>query len=103
MNDQETQKQSDLRGLLEYQTTTTQSMIREIEDLKAIHFEQLQRQCQTISHTDGISIVSEDRYMELETLKADYQKRSDQVLAIKREIAQRTRDFGQLREEVTQR
>ena len=41
--------------------------------------------------------------MELETLKADYQKRSDQVLAIKREIAQRTRDFGQLREEVTQR
>ena len=39
MCDQETQKQSDLRGLLEYQTTTTQSMIREIEDLKAVHFE----------------------------------------------------------------
>ena len=47
MVEQESQKQNDLRSLLEYQTTTTQSMIREIEDLKAIHYEQLERLRQT--------------------------------------------------------
>ena len=39
MAEVETSKQSDLRGLLEYQTTTAQSMIREMDELRAIKFE----------------------------------------------------------------
>ena len=101
MKEQETQKQNDLRGLLEYQTTTTQSMIREIEDLKAIHYEQLDRVKQTEAKTYGHADVSEERYLELEKLKSDLQKRCDQALGIKREINLRSTEARNLREEVT--
>ena len=43
MVNQEDQKQEDLKGMIEYQKTNAQSMIREIDELKAIQSEQLTR------------------------------------------------------------
>ena len=57
----------------------------------------------TESSTVGHATLSEDRYLNLEKLKAEHQKKSDQVLGLKREIAQRQGDFADLRNEVTSR
>eukprot|EP00353_Schmidingerella_taraikaensis_P006097 CAMPEP_0185568752 /NCGR_PEP_ID=MMETSP0434-20130131/1613_1 /TAXON_ID=626734 ORGANISM="Favella taraikaensis, Strain Fe Narragansett Bay" /NCGR_SAMPLE_ID=MMETSP0434 /ASSEMBLY_ACC=CAM_ASM_000379 /LENGTH=58 /DNA_ID=CAMNT_0028183359 /DNA_START=199 /DNA_END=375 /DNA_ORIENTATION=- len=43
----ESKKQGDMKGLIEYQTTSAQSMTREIDELKAILCEQLQRKAET--------------------------------------------------------
>lgn len=69
---QETQKQEDLRGLIEYQTTTAQSMIREIDELKAIHCEQLQRVSHTEESADCHSHEAEQVFMQLERAKFEY-------------------------------
>ena len=53
--------------------------------------------------TEGHAVLSEDRYLDLEKLKLEHQKRSDQVLGIKREIGQRTLELSSLRNEVTDR
>lgn len=47
MVDLEGSKQAELKNQLHYTTTASQSLVREIEELKAIHREQLQRLQQT--------------------------------------------------------
>ena len=47
MVNKEQKKQGDMKGLIEYQTNSAQSMTREIDELRAIHCEQLQRKAQT--------------------------------------------------------
>ena len=43
MVNQEERKQEDLKSMIDYQTTASQSMVREIDELKAIQCEQLSR------------------------------------------------------------
>ena len=96
MKDDQTQKENDLRGMIEYQTTTTQSLVREIEELKSIHF----TQCQRAEIDEAIQgekhVQSEQDYMSYTSQKEEYQRRCDQTLSLGREFEQRKQEFEQI-------
>ena len=63
--------------MIEYQTTSAQSMIREIDELRAIHCEQLQRNTETEENAYSNSKVAEERFVQLDKAKFEFQRRSD--------------------------
>ena len=96
MVSQEEQKQEDLKSMLEYQKTTAQSMIREIDELKAIQCEQLTRAAQTEQQAYCHSKLSDERFVQLDKAKFEYQRRCDQAMQLRREITDRQKDLKSL-------
>ena len=85
-----------MKSLIEYQTTSANSMIREIDELKAIQSEQLQRKNMTEQDAYCQQQLSDERFMQLDKAKFEYQRRCDQQLQLRREITDRNQDLRQL-------
>ena len=85
-----------MQGLIQYQTTQAQSMIREIDELRAIQCEQLQRVTQTEQQVHSQSAVSEERFVQLDKAKFEFQRRSNQAMQTRREIKERQDELTKL-------
>ena len=55
-------------------------MVREIDELKAIQCEQLTRAATTEQQAYCHSKVSDEKFMQLDKAKFEYQRRSDQAM-----------------------
>ena len=85
-----------MKGMIEYQKTNAQSMIREIDELKAIQSEQLTRAAQTDQQAYCHSKLSDERFMQLDKAKFEYQRRTDQAMQLRKEITDRQKDLTSL-------
>lgn len=65
-------KQHELKSQLQFSTTASQSLVREIEELKGIHKEQLMRLQTTDQELESITRESEELYLKLEKDRAGY-------------------------------
>lgn len=74
-------------------------MIREIDELKAIQSEQLTRAAQTDQQAYCHSKLSDERFMQLDKAKFEYQRRTDQAMQLRKEITDRQKDLTCLQSE----
>lgn len=96
-------RQHELKTQLQTSTTASQSLFREIDELKAVHREQLQR-LQTTDHSlEQVTQEAEQLYLLVEKDRVGYQRRLDQCVMAKREITQRNKDKSELELEVARR
>jgi hypothetical protein len=77
--------------------------VREIEELKAIHREQLQRLQHTDQELESVTQAAEQLYLKVDKDRVGYQRKMDQCAALRREITQRTKEQSEMQLELTRR
>jgi hypothetical protein len=70
--------------------------VREIEELKAIHREQLERLKQTDEELESITTTSDELYLKVDKDRVGYQRKQDQCAALRREITQKQKDQSEM-------
>ena len=93
----ETRKQDDLRGQLSFMTTNLQSLIREVEELKSIYFEQQDRLRDVSSGIDQHGRLADDRYDFMERQRTELQTKIDECAKIGRDIKLREMECVELK------